>query len=186
MLSVTLTSRLVRLALAAATAALSLGGTACTSYKLAEPTAPLQPWSPAPGGLATVCVVRTSVLALAVAFPTRDNGMLVGATRGPSRFCYYAEPGEHEIEIESDSKDTAHLVAEPEGRYFLKLEVDNIAGWVRSRPVWEREDIAREDFDSSIYQVLVGVPGSEKLPAEVPIAPAKPQNAAVAASPFKG
>jgi hypothetical protein len=170
----------------AAAAALALSVTACTSYNLAEPATPLEPWSPAPGGLATVCVVRTSILALAVAMPTRDNGMLVGATRGPSRFCYYAEPGEHEITIESDSTETAHLIAEPEGRYFLKLEVDNIAGWVRGRTVWEREDVAREDFDSSIYKVLVGVPGSEKLPGEVPVAPAKDKNTAASPLPPKG
>lgn len=175
-----------RLSLAAAAMAASLAGTACTSYKLAEPNAPLQPWAPAPGGLATICVVRTSVLALAVAFPTRDNGMLVGATRGPSRFCYYAEPGEHDITIEADSTEKAHLVAEPEGRYFLKVEVDNIAGWVQGRAVWVTEEVAREDFDSSIYQVLVGVPGTEKLPGELPIAPAKEERAASRGGPSKG
>lgn len=176
----------IRALLAAAAVTAALGGAACTSYKLAEPAAPLQPWSSAPGGLATICVVRTSVLALAVAFPTRDNGMLVGATRGPSRFCYYAEPGEHEITVESDATETAHLVAEPEGRYFLKLEVDNIAGWVRGRAVWVTEDVAREDFDSSIYQILVGVPGSEKLPGEVPIAPAREERTAGRGGPSKG
>lgn len=151
------------------------GVSACSSYKLAEPQAPIVPWTTAPGGLATVCVVRTSVLAMAVTFPIRDNGALVGATRGPSRFCYYAEPGEHEILVEADSTERALLSAAPEGRYFLKLEVDNIAGWVRPRSVWITEDLAREDFDGSVYQVLVGVPGSEKLPGEVPIAPAKPE-----------
>lgn len=175
-----------RTPLAAATLALALSGTACTSYKLAEPAAPIQPWASAPGGLATICVVRTSVLALAVAFPTRDNGMLVGATRGPSHFCYYAEPGEHDITVESDSTETAHIVAAPEGRYFLKLEVDNIAGWVRGRPVWVTADVAREDFESSVYKVLVGVPGSEKLPGEVPIAPAKQERAASNTQPSKG
>jgi hypothetical protein len=171
-----------RAVLAGAAIALALVGTACKSYELAEPSAPLQPWTAAPRGLATVCVVRTSVLALDVAFPTRDNGMLVGATRGPSHFCYRAEPGEHEIAVESESTATAHLVAEPEGRYFLKLELDG----ARGRPVWIPEDAAREDLDSSIYRVLVGVPGSETLPAEVPIAPAKPERAASHGAPSKG
>ncbi|MEZ4301017.1 MAG: hypothetical protein R3B70_39140 [Polyangiaceae bacterium] len=166
--------------------ALALSAAACTSYKLTEPTAPIQPWSPGPGGLATVCVVRTSVLALAVSFPVRDNGALVGATRGPTHFCYYAEPGEHEITIEADSDETARLIAEPEGRYFLKLEVDNIAGWVRARSVWITEDLAREDFDSSVYQVLAGVPGTEKLPGEAPVAPAKPVPAVAGTHPPKG
>ena len=26
-----------------------------------------------------------------------DNGQLVGMTKGPSRFCYLAQPGHHEI-----------------------------------------------------------------------------------------
>lgn len=186
MLSATPLRTLSRALLASAAVVAAIAATGCTSYKLAEPQAPLQPWAPAPGGLATICVVRTSVLALAVAFPTHDNGMLVGATRGPSRFCYYAEPGEHDIVVESDSDETAHLVAEPEGRYFLKLEVDNIAGWVRGRPVWVTEDVAREDFDSSIYKVLVGVPGTEKLPGEVPIAPARQERAASHGAPAKG
>lgn len=147
---------------------------ACSSYKLGAPVQPIDPTLGGPGGLATVCVVRTSVLAMAVTMPTRDNGILVGATRGPTRFCYYAEPGEHEISIKADSTETAHLVAEPGGRYYLKIEVDNIVGWVRGRGVWVREDEAIEAFESSSYEVLVGVPGSEKLPAEMPIAPAKP------------
>jgi hypothetical protein len=185
MLSATRPRPTTRAPLAAALA-LALTGTACQSYTLAEPSTPLQPWAPAPGGLATVCVVRTSVLALAVAFPTRDNGKLVGATRGPSRFCYYAEPGEHEIVVESDSTAKAHLVAAPEGRYFLKLEVDGLGSSVRGRAVWVTEDVAREDFDSSIYQVLVDVPGSETLPGEVPIAPAKQERAASHGGPSKG
>lgn len=174
-----------RAALAAAAMSAALAATGCAGYELAEPRAPLQPWAPAPRGLATICVVRTSVLALDVAFPTRDNGMLVGATRGPSRFCYYAEPGEHEIVVESDSRATAHLVAEPEGRYFLKLEVDE-AGSVHGRAVWVADDVAREELDSSIYRVLVGVPGSEQLPGEAPIAPAKDERAASHGIPSKG
>lgn len=166
--------RAIRAAASCALAALALLGSACTSYKLAEPKQPIDPKLGGPGGLATICVVRTSVLAMAVAMPTRDNGMLVGATRGPTHFCYYAEPGEHEITIEGDSTETAHLTAAPEGRYFLKIEVDNIAGWVRGRGVWITEDVAQEAFESSTYEVLVGVPGEEKLPGEAPIAPAKP------------
>jgi hypothetical protein len=161
-------------AAACALAAFALLGAACTSYKLGEPKQPIDPKLGGPGGLATVCVVRTSVLAMAVALPTRDNGMLVGATRGPTHFCYYAEPGEHEIAIEGDSTETAHLTAAPEGRYYLKIEVDNIAGWVRGRGVWITEDVAQEALDSSTYEVLVGVPGNEKLPGEMPIAPAAP------------
>jgi hypothetical protein len=118
-------------------------------------------------------MVRTSVLAQAVTFPTHDNGVLVGATRGPTHFCYLAEPGEHEIVIEADEVEKAKLTAEAGKSYFLKQEVDNILGYVKCRGVWLAEAEAKSLFDSSEYEVLVGVPGSEKLPPNPPYAPAK-------------
>lgn len=181
-----MTTSFRRAFLGASLAGLSLLLSACASYKLAEPAAPIEPSIGGPGGLATICVVRTAVHSMAVTMPTHDNGKLVGATRGPSRFCYYAEPGEHDIVIEADELASAHLIAEPEGRYYLKVEVDNILGWVQARPVWITESVAREDFDDSIYQVLVGVPGSETLPGEVPIAPARPLRATAGATGPKG
>ena len=144
---------------------------ACTSWKLEQVASPLQPTPPA--NMAKVCVVRTSVLGAAVTFPTHDNGVLVGATRGPGHFCYLAEPGEHEIAIDADEVETAKLLAEPGRSYFLKQEVDNIFGYVKCRGVWVEEGAAKDLLDGTYNEVLVGVPGSETLPPNPPFAPSK-------------
>lgn len=155
-------------------AALSLVCASCTSWKLAEPpAAAVSPAGPVPPGVARVCVVRTSVLALAVPFPTRDDDVLVGATRGQSYFCYVAQPGEHEITVEADEMEHARLTAQAGANYVLKEEVDNIFGYVKARAVWIRPEQAEDLFSSADHRVLVGVPGSEKLPPDVPFAPAK-------------
>jgi hypothetical protein len=145
----------------------------CTSWKLAQPAAAtVMPFDAAPPAAARVCVVRTSILALAVTFPTHDDGVLVGATRGQSFFCYLAEPGEHEIAIDADETEHAHLTAKAGESYFLKEEVDNIFGYVKCRSVWVKADDARDLVASADHLVLVGVPGEEKLPGDAPFAPA--------------
>jgi hypothetical protein len=146
----------------------------CTSWKLAPPTTPqVAPFGPPAPTVAKVCVVRTSVLAQLVTFPTHDDGVLVGATRGPSFFCYLAEPGEHEIAIEADEQEDATLTAAAGRTYYLHEEVDNILGYVKCRSVWVTEDVARTLVPDVDYEVLVGVPGTEKLPGDPPFAPAK-------------
>ena len=118
-------------------------------------------------------MIRTAVVAIAVTFPTRDNGTLVGATSGPTYFCYFAEPGEHVIVSEADEKETARLSAEAGKTYFLKQEVDFYFGYVKCRAVWVTQTEAASLFRSSYPGVLVGVPGSERLPPTLPYAPAK-------------
>jgi hypothetical protein len=161
------TSPLSALALVALT---PLAG--CTPWKLAEPArAPLDPMGAPPPGLAQVCVARSSAVASAVTFPVRDNGVVVGATRGPGHFCYLSDPGRHVIHIEADEVETASLDAAPGGRYYLLQEVENILGYVRCSAVWVDESVAREAIASTSYTVLVGVPGEERLPGPVPRAP---------------
>lgn len=157
--------------LASALAALALAS-GCTSYELAAPATPTAPFAAPPPDRAQICVVRSSILAQAVTFPVRDGAMLVGATRGPGHFCYFAEPGRHTIAIEADEVERAVLIAEPGGRYYLKQEVDNLFGYVKCRAIWVTEPVAHELFDGSSPSVLVGVPSSERLPGEVPFAPA--------------
>jgi hypothetical protein len=155
----------------------------CTSWKLEQIVAPLPPMSPPPANAAKVCVVRTSVLAAAVTFPTRDDGVLVGATRGPGHFCYLAQPGEHEITVVADEAEHAKLLAEPGHNYYLEQEVDNIFGHVKCRAVWLELSAAKDAFDSTYYEVLVGVPGDEALPADRPFAPALTAGALAQAGP---
>jgi len=119
-------------------------------------------------------VIRTAHVGFAVIFPVRDNDALVGATRGPTYFCYLAEPGEHALVIESDTVEGAVLTAESNGHYFLHQEVDNIFGWVRSRSSWVSEEVALRLLRESNYEVLVRVPASERLPAAPARAKARP------------
>lgn len=154
-------------------AALALS--ACSSYATAEPRTPVVvPDTPVPQDVARVCVVRTSPLARAVAFPTRDNGVLVGATRGPTYFCYHAAPGAHDLVMTADNQGTATLLAQAGQSYTLKQEVDFIFGVVNVRPVWVAPEAAHELLQGSSYEVLVEVPGQEKLPDPRAVIPAKP------------
>jgi len=148
----------------------------CTSWKLNAPSSSaLRSDSLPPTGMAKVCVIRTAIVAIAVTFPTRDNGTLVGATSGPTYFCYLAEPGEHEVVVEADNHEVARLSAEPGKSYFLQQQVDLVFGYVKCRSVWVTEAEAQSLIRSSYPGVLVGVPGSETLPPERPYARAKPR-----------
>ncbi|WP_394826862.1 hypothetical protein [Pendulispora albinea] len=148
----------------------------CTSWKLSEPeTATVHPFLPQPAHLAKVCVIRTSVLEKGVTFVSRDNGVLVGATRGASYFCYYAEPGDHDLAIEAEVESSAKLRARPGESYYLKEEVAVLRGKVQGRGVWVDEAVARNMVDDSSYVLLVGAPGRERVPGDLPFAPAKRQ-----------
>ncbi len=152
-----------------------LGVAGCSSYELREPASPpLVAFGAMPPSTARVCTVRTSVLAQAVTFPTRDNGVLVGATRGQGHFCWLVEPGPHQITIETDQIDEATLVAEAGKSYYLKQDVDFVFGVVTCRPVWVDAEAAREAIEGTPYEVLSGVPGSEKLPSLPPFVRARP------------
>jgi hypothetical protein len=148
---------------------------ACSQYKLREPEKPpLDPLGAPPPTSARVCTVRTSVLAAAVTFPTRDNGILVGATRGPGHFCWLAEPGDHEITIETDHVDSATLHAEAGKAYWLKQGVSNMLGIVTCDPQWIDWTEAQKALADTPYEVLSGVPGEEKLPEQPPFVRARP------------
>lgn len=149
--------------------------TACSSYNLREPERPpLDALGAPPSSAARICTVRTSVIAGAVTFPIRDNGHLVGASRGPGHFCWLAEPGDHEITIETDQVDIAQLRADPAKVYFLKQNVSNMMGIVTCEPQWVDFEEARKAIADTAYEVLAGVPGEEKLPEQPPFVKARP------------
>lgn len=152
----------------------SAGIAACSSYELRAPASPpLVAFGALPPRTARICTVRTSVLAQAVTFPIRDNGFLVGATRGQGHFCWLAEPGPHQITIESDQVDEAVVTAEAGKSYYLRQDVSFVFGMVSVSPVWIDAETAREALASTPYEVLSGVPGTEKLPEQPPFVRAR-------------
>jgi hypothetical protein len=98
-----------------------------------------------------------------------DNDALVGATRGPTYFCYAAQPGRHVITSKADTVEQATVDVEAGNRYFLHQIVDNVFGVVRTRLSWVDESEAARLIDECGYRVLTSVPGNERLPTAAPV-----------------
>jgi hypothetical protein len=151
----------------------------CSSYSLSTPqTPPVDAFGPARTDVATVCVIRPSHWAVAVTFVVHDDEQLVGATRGESYFCYFAQPGEHSILSSTgdptDRDGRATLTAGAGRRYWLLQSYDNVFGSITDKLAWVDEASARQLLEDGAcdYRVLDGVPSEEKLSGPVPIAPA--------------
>jgi hypothetical protein len=126
-----------------------------------------------PSGAAQVCVVRPAPLAALVAMPVRDNGRMVGATRGATFFCYLARSGEHQITSSDDDTGPLLLHARARARYWLHQDVVELAGAVHAHLDWVDESTALEMLDACETRVRVAVPGHEDETSAQPIAPAK-------------
>ncbi len=149
----------------------------CTSYDVAvrNPAPP----APSPPGTARVCVIRPHEVAQLVPAVVRDNGRLVGMTKGPSYFCYLVAPGLHRIvstygddvdaKLGTDEEADATLIAEPAAQYFLHQDVRKImtlsVGWVSAAE-------AAKMMGGSDYVELVAVPDGEVMPARGEVVPA--------------
>lgn len=155
-------------------AALACSLSACSAYRLRDVEAPpIQPFQPPPTPLGKVCIIRTSAIAIAITFLVRDNGHLMGATRGSTYFCYLAEPGVHVLESDSDDKiETVRFAVAPAQRMYLHQGVVNALGWVSSDSSWVDDKEAYQLMSESTYAVLSAVPAEERLPAPIPTAPA--------------
>jgi hypothetical protein len=152
---------------------LAVSAAACSAYRISEPHAEvLHPFAPIPTDFARVCVIRTSRLAQLVTFPTLDNGALVGATRGPTFFCYKAEPGEHTLRIQADEPTVETLHAEGGRSYYLHETIPLFAFIMHCNATWVSEQKARELVDDSTYEVITETPSAERLPDPVPFAKA--------------
>jgi len=141
---------------------------ACSPYRLApapeQPGAVVQPFTTYIDGMATICVIRSAQLALAVTFTVHDNKLLVGATRGPTYFCYRAQPGRHQIAIASDDGVQQFDVRlEPRGRYYLDQRLRSEFGFVTPQASWVDEATAALLIRRSEHRVLQGAPASEHL-----------------------
>jgi hypothetical protein len=141
----------------------------CYSYGLRKPDTPPIDAFGAVQDVGRICVLRPHWNAAAITAVVHDNGQLVGATRGPTYFCFAAQAGYHVIQSKADSVEQATAQIEAGKRYYLHQIVDNIFGVVRTRLAWIDENEARNLIAKCGYRVLVSVPGSERLPSDAPV-----------------
>ena len=161
--------------LASLMVATALVATGCSSYAIQEPArAPMTPFATdaRTADLAKVCVIKTTNLAFAITFVAWDNGTLVGATKGPTHFCYYAEPGEHDLQVDAQGVARTHYTAEAGKSYFVHEKV-RFFGSPLAELSWVSAAEAEKLFPSSSYAVLAEVPKDEALPHGIPVARAK-------------
>lgn len=149
-------------------AALLALAAACSPYSLGaapdNPELATQPFTSYLDGMASVCVVRTARIALAVTVVVHDNDVLVGATRGPTWFCYRAQPGRHHIVMTSeDGAQQFDVDLDERGRYFFDQGLDFRLGRVLPRGDWVDDARARELLARSEHRLLQGAPATETL-----------------------
>lgn len=153
----------------------------CTRYEIAaRDTAPEKTFDALPANTGQICVIRPHNVALLVPAVVRDNRRLVGMTKGPTWFCWLAEPGVHKIKtrygddvdenLGTDEVTDAAILVEPGGRYYLHHDVSKILSlsvrWVLD-PAEASAMIAECEWAD-----LVGGPEGEKLPAPGEVIPA--------------
>lgn len=141
---------------------------ACSPYTLGDPPkdpdAATRPFIPYLDGMASVCIVRTSPLALGVTFTVRDNDVLVGATRGNSWFCYRAQPGSHRVIMTSeDGSQRFDIDLEERGRYYFDQGLTYELGLVIPHGEWIDEHAARTLIARSRHRVLQGAPATQTM-----------------------
>jgi hypothetical protein len=152
---------------------------ACSPYQLgpppADPLAVPRPFTGYVDAMATVCAIRTARLAMAVTFLVHDNDLLVGATRGPTWFCWRAEPGRHRIVVTSEDGGQRFEVDLVErGRYYLDQGLDYRLGFVTPRARWVDEAAAAALLQTSEHRVLQAAPAREPLVLGTDVAAALP------------
>jgi hypothetical protein len=148
----------------------------CSGYSLVKPDPPpvdARAWPPP--GWAQVCVLRPHWIAAGVTLTVHDDGVLMGATRGPSYFCYYAEPGPHQIsseEADAGAIEGAHelrVTLEQGRRYFLHQRIHPLGHFLE----WVDEQLGERMAARCGYRVLARAPAGEPLPPQPPVAPAQ-------------
>lgn len=121
-----------------------------------------------------VCVVRagTNEDNSERTVPVWDNGVLVGATRGASHFCYLATPGPHVVVSELLLTARLDVDVMPEERRWIEQEVGmssyRYAGRRLQESVSLREISAADAqplFTRTRRVELFEVPAGERLPA---------------------
>ncbi len=127
---------------------------------------------PTPANVARVCVLRPESMAGSRSIEVRDNGRLVGATRGETFLCWIATPGAHQIAAHDDDTGPVLLHARAGGRYWLHQDIVELDGMLHAHLDWLEEPAALEMLEACETRVRVSVPGHDD-PRAMPIAPAK-------------
>ncbi len=104
-------------------AALSHGGCSGGPQVVKTDLPPFDPLATPPYGMAQVCIIRPHTWAFLHTIPIEDNGQLVGATLGPSFFCYLAQPGTHRIRMPEEKNPPLVLQLVAGQRAYLHLRV---------------------------------------------------------------
>lgn len=151
----------------------SVYSTACTRYEIAlRDDAPGKISDPLPADTGQICVVRPHNVALLVPAVVRDNRQLVGMTKGPTWFCWLAEPGLHKVvtrygddideNLGTDEISDAAILVEPGGRYYLHHDVSKILT-ISVRWVLDAAE-AQAMISECQWADVVAVPSGEKIP----------------------
>jgi hypothetical protein len=88
----------------------------------------------------------------------RDNGRLVGATRGATFVCWLAAPGDHQIVSIDDDTGPTLLQARPGKHYWLHQEVSTLGAEVHAHLDWIDTQAASEMLDHCTTRVKASVP----------------------------
>lgn len=83
-----------------------------------------------------VCVLRPERASGGVAMPIRDNGRVVGVTRGATFACWLALPGLHQITSIDDDTGPTILEARAGEHYFLHQEIAALDGTLHAHLDW--------------------------------------------------
>ncbi len=102
--------RFARLAL------LPLFAAACSRYDVRLGDPPAEALTAPRAGLSRVCLARQAGVGALLTAPVRDNGLTVGATEGPSWFCWSAGPGFHTLTVEVSDAPPLELTLNGEER----------------------------------------------------------------------
>lgn len=151
----------------------------CTSYEL-QTHFPAPQLPIGPPGTGQICVLRPHQVAALVPAIVKDNGTLVGMTKGPSYFCYLAAPGYHLLStfygddidhrLGTGAQKDLMVLVPPSGRVFVHHDVSAILSL--SVAVLSEAD-ASAKIAGCYYVTLSSVPSGGILPKQGDVLPAQ-------------
>jgi len=135
------------------------GGCASGPKLVVSELAPFDPLAAPPYGMAQVCIIRPHTWKLLHKIPIEDNGQLVGATRGPSFFCYLAHPGAHRVRMAEEKSPPLNLSLIAGQRAYVHLRVE--LARITLRQLSNDEAELSRLLDRCDYSTLLDWPGKE-------------------------